>query len=106
MVDLAHRISAGQCGLSSAPQLRSDSTHTRNDNLLIAYADVTPCPPDVAASHYQDHELIVLDVVDDPVVADANAELAVPAAQLQTSRRTRNVCEVLDSSLQGSATCG
>lgn len=51
-------------------------------------------------SQHQDHKLIILDVVDDSVIADANAEFAVTAAQLQTSRRTWIFCELLDRSLQ------
>lgn len=51
-------------------------------------------------SQHQDHKLIILDVVDDPVVADANAELAVTAAQLQTSRRAWIFCERFNRNLQ------
>src|SRR5690625_2977582 len=54
----------------------------------------------VTDAQHQDHELIVLDVVDNPVVSDANAKLAITATQLQASRRAWISCERLDRSLQ------
>lgn len=40
-------------------------------------------------TEHEDHQLFVLDVVDDSVVADANAKLTVTTLQLDASRRTR-----------------
>lgn len=54
----------------------------------------------VADPQHQDHKLVVLDVIDDPVVANANAELAVAAAQLQTSGRAWIFCELFNRNLQ------
>lgn len=57
----------------------------------------------MADAQHQNHQLIILDVVDDAVVTDADAELAVTATQLQTTRRTRILREGFDRYLQA---CG
>lgn len=45
-------------------------------------------------------QLVILNVIDNSVIADTDTELAVTATQLQTPRRTRVLCERLDRGLQ------
>lgn len=37
----------------------------------------------------QDHQLLIVHVIDDPIITDANAELPITATQLQTPLRSR-----------------
>lgn len=43
----------------------------------------------MADPQHQDDQLIILDIVDDSVVADANTEFAVASLELNATRRAR-----------------
>lgn len=58
--------------------------------------DLSPTPD----PEYENDELIVLDVIDDPVVADTKAKFTLATAQLQASPRTRVFGERLDCGLE------
>lgn len=48
----------------------------------------------------EDDHLVVIDVIDDSIVTDTNTELAITTFELDTSRRTRVICERFDCDLQ------